>query len=132
MKPDKGYTEDIPKYKKKSDKPAFRKSDHKHEFKQCYMAYYDKVARAYRFGEVINYCTICGKVGESATLFEKTPDGYFRVLTPEILFSRYGKLPLIFLENRYDKFINIDEFVSTLGCESYKDLDEMIKGEPVN
>lgn len=69
------YTEDIPKYKKKSNKSRLKRSKHKHNYKDGWLHYPFllpwKNETVWHFSK-IKYCDICGYVGNSDDcLFDK-------------------------------------------------------------
>ena len=94
----------IHKKKKESSKSkAKKKAGHKHIYAPCLFV---KDNRPY----VSEYCTICGKVGETK-LFqaEKIVGGYYRKLNAEEIYQRYHNLPQIHTEDMFPKYVPVEE-----------------------
>ena len=81
------FNDEIPKYKKKSNKKTVSKSKHKHIYKDCLL-------KEDRTNSLLlsKYCTICGKVGDIEFFVSERIEGtkYYRVLSDKELLEKYS------------------------------------------
>lgn len=103
------YTDDTPKYKKKSKKNPPKKADHKHLHELCVIEYpqdwYNKEhVRSGKLRTVLyRYCPICGKITdtkESAVALEERT----RELNPTT-----RTLPTFRVDSPFAKFVELEE-----------------------
>lgn len=81
------FNDEIPKYKKKSNKKTVSKSKHKHTYKGCLLK--EDRTNSYLLSE---YCTICGKLGDTQFIVTERIEGtkYYRVLSDKELLEKYS------------------------------------------
>ena len=118
------YEQEIPKYMKQKESDiskASKKSKHKHEYAECLIQY--KIDKYYgRIDTCLaSYCTICGKIGtqfkpDQTILTDyrrtiETPLGKcFMLISEQELYDKYhDKMPVFFLENYPDGYVDLDE-----------------------
>ena len=105
--------EQLPKHRKKKESNVSKsksRSNHKHTYVDCVLI--NETTRPdgslRRTAHRGQYCTICGKIGkESLWEHERTPEGYYRVLTCEEVIAKYPKLPR-FYAKFLDKYVTIE------------------------
>lgn len=69
------YSDDIPRYRKRSKKKISQKADHKHEYKWCVFTFYNIhlernrgfVSDDFLSYDIGTYCHICGKIDSHCT-----------------------------------------------------------------
>ena len=94
--------EEIPKYRKKAKKRKVEKRDHKHEYRNAIL-HIEKYDTYY----LCEYCTICGRIGETWDEIITTTDGYTRHLTKEELLRKYRKYEIKTIKVFGDKYVTI-------------------------
>lgn len=87
----KDFNDEIPKYKKKKNKTV-KKSNHKHEYKQC-LLYVDEIEDYV----LADYCISCNKVGNIYV----TPK-----MTKQEMLKEYKNLTVKRIKNLSDKYLN--------------------------
>ena len=87
----KDFNDEIPKYKKKKNKTV-KKSNHKHEYKQC-LLYVDEIEDYV----LADYCISCNKVGNIYV----TPK-----MTKQEMFKEYKNLTVKRVKKLSDKYLN--------------------------
>lgn len=94
--------QEIPKYKKKSNKKHMKKENHKHIYEKCIII--DK----YNHKSVAKYCTICKKL-KLINHFETVPDEknpmFHRTLTDEEFDKKYGNLEEFKVKDICQKYV---------------------------
>lgn len=97
----KDFNNEIPKYKKKKNKMV-KKSNHKHEYKQC-LLYVDEIDDYV----LADYCISCNKVGNIYVISEKIEGSNLeRGLTKKEKFKKYKNLSVKRVEKLSDKYLN--------------------------
>ena len=87
----KDFNDEIPKYKKKKNKTV-KKSNHKHEYKQC-LLYVDEIEDYV----LADYCIHCNKVGNIYV----TPK-----MTKQEMLKEYKKLTVKRVQKLSDKYLS--------------------------
>ena len=87
----KDFNDEIPKYKKKKNKTV-KKSNHKHEYKQC-LLYVDEIEDYV----LADYCILCNKVGNIYV----TPK-----MTKQEMLKEYKKLTVKRVQKLSDKYLS--------------------------
>lgn len=94
--------EEIGKYKKKKESnisKSKRKSNHKHEYKDCLLI--DKENKPHKS----KYCSICGKIYD-VKFFETEKSEYgYRVLDDDEVFKKYKDLERFYVDSIWDKYV---------------------------
>ena len=91
------------KKKESSKSNAKKKTGHKHIYTPCLFV---KDNHPY----ASEYCTICGKVGETKFFqAEKIAGGYYRILESEEIYQRYHNLAQIYVENMFPKYVPVED-----------------------
>ena len=97
----KDFNNEIPKYKKKKNKTV-KKSNHKHEYKQC-LLYVDEIDDYV----LADYCILCNKVGNIYVISEKIEGSNLeRGLTKKEKLNKYKNLSVKRVEKLSDKYLN--------------------------
>ena len=95
------YDDEIPKYKKKKNKTV-KKSNHKHEYKQC-LLYVDEIDDYV----LADYCISCNKVGNIYVISEKIEGSSFeRGLTKKEKLNKYKNLTVKRVKKLSDKYLS--------------------------
>ena len=95
------YDDEIPKYKKKKNKTV-KKSNHKHEYKQC-LLYVDEIDDYV----LADYCISCNKVGNIYVISEKIEGSNLeRGLTKKEKLKKYKNLTVKRVEKLSDKYLS--------------------------
>ena len=95
------YDDEIPKYKKKKNKTV-KKSNHKHEYKQC-LLYVDEIDDYV----LADYCISCNKVGNIYVISEKIEGSNLeRGLTKKEKLKKYKKLTVKRIKKLSDKYLS--------------------------
>lgn len=105
------YDNEIPKYRKKAQHKAPKKSKHKHIYKDCMVSYTQRI-----LGEdktIISkatYCPICGKIGDIKMIYGYPVDINFES-TEEArrMMEEDSKLPFFEIDGFFDKYVFIKE-----------------------
>ena len=97
----KDFNNEIPKYKKKKNKTV-KKSNHKHEYKQC-LLYVDEIDDYV----LADYCISCNKVGNIYVISEKVEGSNLeRELTKKEKLNKYKKLTVKRVKKLSDKYLS--------------------------
>lgn len=97
----KNFNDEIPKYKKKKNKTV-KKSNHKHEYKQC-LLYVDEMDDYV----LADYCISCNKVGNIYVISEKIEGSNLeRGLTKKEKLNKYKNLSVKRVKKLSDKYLS--------------------------
>lgn len=97
----KDFNDVIPKYKKKKNKTV-KKSNHKHEYKQC-LLYVDEIDDYV----LADYCILCNKVGNIYVILEKIEGSNLeRGLTKKEKLNKYKNLTVKRVKKLSDKYLS--------------------------
>ena len=97
----KDFNDEIPKYKKKKNKTV-KKSNHKHEYKQC-LHYVDEIEDYV----LADYCNNCNKIYNMYVISEKVEGSNFeRGLTKQEKLKKYKNLTVKRVGKLSDKYLN--------------------------
>ena len=97
----KNFNDEIPKYKKKKNKTV-KKSNHKHEYKQC-LLYVDEIDDYV----LADYCISCNKVGNIYVISEKIEGSNLeRGLTKKEKLNKYKNLSVKRIKKLSDKYLS--------------------------
>ena len=97
----KDFNDEIPKYKKKKNKTV-KKSNHKHEYKQC-LLYVDEIEE----WVLADYCIECKKRYNMDVISEKVEVSNFeRGLTKQEKLKKYKNLTVKSVRKISDKYLN--------------------------
>ena len=97
----KDFNDEIPKYKKKKNKTV-KKSNHKHEYKQC-LLYVDEIEDYV----LADYCIHCNKIYNMYVISEKVEGSNFeRGLTKQEKLKKYKNLTIKRVGKLSDKYLN--------------------------
>lgn len=98
--------DDVGKYKKKKQSnisKSKRKSNHKHEYKDCLLI--DRDGKLHKG----KYCKICGKI-DDVNFFETEKSEYgYRVLDDDEVFEKYKDLEKFYVDSIWDKYVVISK-----------------------
>lgn len=95
------YDDEISKYKKKKNKTV-KKSNHKHEYKQC-LLYVDEIDDYV----LADYCISCNKVGNIYVISEKIKGSNLeRGLTKKEKLNKYKNLTVKRVKKLSDKYLS--------------------------
>ena len=107
--------QDIPKYiknKQSCKSKAKKKSNHKHEYRDCLL-----IERKNDYPHKASCCKICGKIGRLSFHETEEKDGFFVVMDKEEVFEKYKNLEQIYIDDIWQKYVPI------------KDGDELVEQE---
>ena len=100
----KNYNEnEIPKYKKKKNKTV-KKSNHKHEYKEC-LVYVSDINGYF----LCKYCVECNKVGNVTIITEKDEElgeGHLQVMPNKKILKKYKDLPMRRMKSLSSKYLD--------------------------
>ena len=114
--------QEIPRYKKSTESnisKSNRKSKHKHHYKECLIQYPISFSGKNRIQtHLCSYCIICGKIGDK--LKNSIVKDYVRselhsgrilysVMTGTELEEYHNKMPVFFVEDMFEKYIDLEQ-----------------------
>lgn len=98
--------DEIGKYKKKKESnisKSKRKSNHKHEYKDCLLI--EKENKPHKS----KYCVICGKI-DDVKFFETTKlnEHFYRQLKDKEIFDKYKELEQFYVDSIWNKYVGLN------------------------
>ena len=101
---------EVPKYRKKKNNSSKseKKSNHKHEYKDCLVLGRKNWGNQHYIPTLREYCVLCGKLGRKWELPNIKTGNTYQYLDADEAIKKYSYLQ-IFYANYLDDYVNLDE-----------------------